>query len=291
MTGWSARKRTGSPDGGICSAPRKHPFAGQLTVAAALQRLTVQPYADPVALAADGVLLRRQQSPRLLVEPVAARPLGEPDLQPLGRRLGDGGEVGVGKSRDEVADGQPVAGRHRGGPQPAEHVGGARAEHGLDREATPHRDVGAQPGHRGPEPQHVSGSQPHRSVVGRAGASGTGGHDHHLVLRAQHQTTEGHLEGGSAGVVAEEPVGEAVRRPVTGARAADPDRGAADPALVLHRGQRTRLLDDQVPGHGSTATNRTRVSGESTAGGSRSRSNGGRSVRPISCQPPGDSRG
>src|SRR5690606_19897524 len=97
-------------------------------------------------------------------------------------------------------------------------------------------------------------------------------------------------------VVADERVGEAVGAAVAGARAADAERCMPVATEVLHRRQRSGV-DHAEPGESEVgrghdrSTNLTRAPGTSRAGGSRSRSNTLTRACPISCQPPGDSRG
>ena len=87
---------------------------------------------------------------------------------------------------------------------------------------------------------------------------------------------------------------KAERGLVVGTGPADADPGVPAPAEVLDEAERSGLAHPQ---RGSRrhpcppSTKRTRAPGRSSAGGSRSRSHIGASVVPISCQPPGDSRG
>ena len=64
---------------------------------------------------------------------------------------------------------------------------------------------------------------------------------------------------------------------------------AAGASGILQGGERSRGQDGERP-HGA-ATKRTHAPGRRRAGGSRSTSNRAASVRPISCQPPGELRG
>ena len=107
---------------------------------------------------------------------------------------------------------------------------------------------------------------------------------------ADPEAAEGDLEAGRALVVAHQPVAEGVAAPVGGPAVAHPEAGEPGPAAVLDRGERPGLEDLQHALH-RCSTNRTRAPGVSRAGGSRVMSQVTSSVCPMSCQPPGDSRG
>ena len=133
------------------------------------------------------------------------------------------------------------------------------------------------------------GNDPAAAAVDVQGCRGPGDRDEHGALGPKPQTTGGHLDHRSRRVVAHEPVRERGRIAVGGAGPGHPDRRPAHAAEVLDRGQRPRGEDGQHGG--STVRKRTRVPGRSRAGGSRSTSKRTASVRPTSCQPPGEARG
>src|SRR5690606_78287 len=103
------------------------------------------------------------------------------------------------------------------------------------------------------------------------------------------ETTHGDLERGGTLVVPDEPVAEAKRPTIERARATDPERSQTRPAEVLHRRQRAGAQHGQG-GH-DASRKRTTLPGVRRAGGEASAFQSGASVRPISCQPPGDDRG
>ena len=99
------------------------------------------------------------------------------------------------------------------------------------------------------------------------------------------------LIGGAVAGVGDQTVGQCVRATVGGTGAGDAQVREPGPAEVFDQGQRPGLQDLQGDGHGWTSRNCTHMPGTSSAGLSRSTSHSGAVVRPISCQPPGDSRG
>lgn len=127
------------------------------------------------------------------------------------------------------------------------------------------------------------------SPVDPDGAGGAGDGDDHVGVCAGGQAAEEALDGRGIRWVADEPVGEVVRPAVGGARVAHADVGPAGASGILQGGERSGGQDGERP-HGA-ATKRTHAPGRSRAGGSRSTSNRAASVRPISCQPPGELRG
>ena len=87
--------------------------------------------------------------------------------------------------------------------------------------------------------------------------------------------------------VAEQPPSEEVGRDVGGAGAADPHGEVAEPAEVLHEGQRPGLDDLDAAGHRGASTKRTVVPGMSSAGGCRSTSQSDDVGRPDELPPAG----
>ena len=130
-----------------------------------------------------------------------------------------------------------------------------------------------------------------RAPVRLGGRRCSGEAEDHVAEGPKSQAPERHLEGGGVDGVADEADAEEVRAYVCCARAPDPDGAVADPAEVLHEGQRSRLDDLDAADHRATSTNRTVVPGTRRAGGCRAASQSTMSVVPISCHPPGDSRG
>ncbi len=191
------------------------------------------------------------------------------------------------------------AGHQRSGAEPGHHVVAARPEDRGHVHPAAHRDVGPQPGRR--HPQAYDGPRGRRDDgegadlapvdADRGGGAGDAEPDRSgddLDLEA----AEGHLQGGGVLGVGQRPVRQAQGGPVGGTGAADADARDAAPAEVLDQAERSGPQHAEPPAHEPAAcTNRTAAPGRSRAGGSRSRSHICRSVVPISCQPPGDSRG
>ena len=80
----------------------------------------------------------------------------------------------------------------------------------------------------------------HRPAVGVTRGGCAGQADEQVAERPEAQAAEGHLEGGHAAGVADQPPPEEVGRDVGGSGATDPDGEVADPAEVLARGSAGR---------------------------------------------------
>lgn len=105
---------------------------------------------------------------------------------------------------------------------------------------------------------------------------------------ADRQSPVGHFEDRVAGRIADQSVSQREGRPVSGPSAADAQVRVTGAAEVLDRNLLMTAQNQKLP---HRATNRTRASGENSAGVSDSASHTGMSVWRMSCQPPGDSRG
>ena len=126
--------------------------------------------------------------------------------------------------------------------------------------------------------------------VGRCGCAGHG--DGQVPLGPDHKPAEGDLDGHRARIVADEQVGAGVGRTVGGPGAADPVRGMPAAAAVLQQGQRAGTQHGERHARPSfLSTKRTQRPGWIAAGGCAVSSHSVASVVPISCHPPGDSRG
>ena len=122
--------------------------------------------------------------------------------------------------------------------------------------------------------------------VDRPDAAGDG--EPVVGLGAQPQSAAEDLEHGRLGRVAQQRVQLTHGRPVERPGRADALGAEPRAAGVLHQRQGSGIDDEEA--HVAT-TKRTWAPGARSAGGSRSTSNITASVRPISCQPPGDDRG
>ena len=119
---------------------------------------------------------------------------------------------------------------------------------------------------------------------------------HHIAAGAHRQAAQGDFERGCGVRLGQQPGAEAKRIPVGSPRAADADRRKADSPEVLHQERAVPWpappARDQCSSPAPDAsTKRTTASGCNSAGGSRSMSKTTTSVRPISCQPPGEDSG
>ena len=150
---------------------------------------------------------------------------------------------------------------------------------------------------------------PDRGAVDVSGGGRAGQRHRAQPVRADDEAAEQHLDGrGALVVVGDEAVGQPQRRPVGSTRARHPDGRVPRTAEVLHDRERTHLPDLQPPLRGAggpvhLARFRRSVGGGVPShelhlrargqqrGGSRSGSHSTASVRPISCQPPGELRG
>jgi hypothetical protein len=210
-----------------------------------------------------------------------------------------GGLVDVGEGGSRRADGQHVAGAHRGRPDPGQRVRRARAEHRRDVDAATHGEVGAQARGRHPQGEHRAVGEvdeagvPDRAIVDAGWSRGAGQRDGEAAAGPHAQAAEQHLEGREVFVVPDEAGAQSVCRAVGGAGVADSDAGVAGSALVLDEHERAGFQDLESRDHrdASMSTKRTRVPGVSTAGGLRSGSQRTASVVPMSCHPPGEARG
>ncbi len=292
VTGWSARNSTTSPGPGTCSAPRTRPSLGSSPSRARSSVRTGQPHPDPVRVGPDHEGRAGEGGPRLVGEPVPPGTRRDPDADEPRRRRRDRRHLDVGSPRTGGPDRQHVAGTQRRRPEPGQDVGRARAQHRGDGDPAPDGEVGEEPGLRCPEPQRVAGAERERRVVGRPRAPGAGEREDHVGVGRHLEPAEHDLDRRGVGVVAGEAVAERPRRPVGGTRRRHAERRPARPTPILDGRPRPRR-DDGEPGHApaSTAWNRTRTPGRSSAGRSRSTSNRVRSVRPMSCHPPGELRG
>ncbi len=204
--------------------------------------------------------------------------------------------------RAGIADRQDVARRQRGRPEACECVPRAAAEHGLDREPAEHRDVRAQPGGGGTDPERVARGEHQDLVRGRSAdpavcpldldrAGGPGGGGDHVRVGAQRDGAEQGLQDGRIRTVADQPVGQCCGPPVGGTRRTESHVAEARPSQVLRGHAEADLQDGQRTHAAPASTNRTRVPAGARAGGSWSSDHIGTSVRPMSCQPPGETRG
>ena len=145
----------------------------------------------------------------------------------------------------------------------------------------------------GPHGQHGVGTDPaavHGHRARGAGHAEPCGAPVDLEL----EPTEGDLDRRRTLRVAQRAVGLAQGVPVGRTRPADADRGGTGATQVLDECQRAGATHAQAdPRHDCPpdSVNRTRAPARSSAGGSRSRSHMATCVVPISCHPPGDSRG
>lgn len=111
------------------------------------------------------------------------------------------------------------------------------------------------------------------------------------ALGTGNEAAGGDLEDGRRLWVADEPVGERACATIGGAAARDPEPREARTSEILHGSQRPRGEDGEGGGHDPTATNRTDNPGVNSAGSERDGSHRVASVLPMSCHPPGLTRG
>ena len=210
-------------------------------------------------------------------EPVVAWPWPDAKHRLVGRGSGDPLRRRGGLRPDR----QQVAGSERGRPEPGQQVGRAAAEHRFGVDPAAHADVGSRAGRQ----------RAHVDLVTRADVDGglvaARDGDQCRLVEAELRADQGRFEGGGGAVVADQPIPALERAGIDGPGRWHADVRPARAAEVLHRRQQSGL-DDLDHAH---ATNRTRSPGSRAAGRSRFGSKGSNDVRPISCQPPGPSRG
>ena len=214
---------------------------------------------------------RRRPSGRSNGASSGAAPVGRPDRQPPTRRE------------------RRWADSHRG-------VRAGAAQHKGLVEAAAHGEIRAQAGGRHTKAQEPAVRQVERRVerrgtvvhVQRSRCAGDA--DPHGPFGPDREAAQEHLQCRRTLGVAEQPVGQPERPSVGRAAAGHADGRVSGAAEILDESERTDRLDDER-GHLPTSTKRTRRPGVSSAGGSRSASHNRASLRPMSCQPPGDGRG
>lgn len=239
--------------GGHLDRAAHHPLAAQLTLARPLQRRALQPQADPVAVGRDRVRLTAQRDPRLVGEPVPARPVMQAHANLTGLRLGHRREVDAVHRVLVLAHRQLVTGLQGGRTEAGEHVGRARAQHGGDVDAPAQPEVGPHARDREPKLELLAGAQHERRQVGHARAVRAGRGQGEQSAGPQRESAHGHLEHGGVGAARDQPVGYRSRPAIRGPRAADAQRGGPD-VDGGHRGppdrQRCRSLRSRPPASG-----------------------------------------
>lgn len=261
----------------------QHRLARQLAAVCTLERPPIEADPDAVALAAHRPARADERLQRRRGEPVVAG--AETNRQYPRRRARRAGCAADRPARR--SDRQPIPRTQGRRPKPAERVGAARTEGGLDVDAATHREVAAQAVRGCAEPHDGAGGQGERDVPIRcARADGAGACDRRRAGEPNAEAAERDLERGRVVRVADQPVRQPERPTVEPARAGDTERGIARAAQILDGRQRARGEDLDHAGR-----NRTRVPGPSSAGGSRAASHSVASVRPSSRQPPGEARG
>lgn len=294
MVGEEQHRQTGRRD---LQRSGDRPLAGQFASAGVGKAGSVQPHPYPVDLAGHRERGGEEEVQRSGDEPVGARSGHRAQFEVPGGRRADGQDVQERRGGGRRADREEVAGFEGRGAEPGERVGGAGPEDGRDGDPAADGEVAAQPGGRRAHPQLGAvrdvddrvgrlGTAVHQE---RGGCAGDGGE--HPAAAADAQAAERDLDRGVALGVAEQPVGEAERARVRGARHPHAERRATRAAQVLDCSQRPCRDNVQPSLHGSRWTKRTRTPGRRRAGGSRSRSQRTASVRPMSRHPPGDSTG
>ena len=194
------------------------------------------------ALRGEAIVLRSQHHRQLGLGPVAGHAIRVQAVRPR---------------RPHRAQRQLVALAERAAleaPQPAAHVGRARAQHRRRLDAAGDRQVSADPAAGGSKAQHVPRAHPQALPGGRRRPVQSGRHvgagdrDQALVRELHARPDEGELEPRRGIGIADQAVGEEEGLAVHGARSGDPYAKVARPAQVLDGGERTRVLDDQ-PAH------------------------------------------
>ena len=125
-----------------------HALARQLIGAGPLERLTFEPHAHAVDVAGHLVGLAHERGPRRIGEPVPPRPGHHQHAEVTRLWVGHRRDVDARRRELRGSDREHITGRDGDGPETGQHVGGAGAEHRVDREPTAHSDVGAKPTRR-----------------------------------------------------------------------------------------------------------------------------------------------
>ncbi len=112
-------------------------LAGQLVAPGPRERLALEPQSHAVAVAGHRPGLLDQGLPRLVGEPVPARPGGHQHRHVPGLGVGHGRQVDAGHRERRRADGEHVARRQRLRPEPAQRVRRARARGPVRRRSRP----------------------------------------------------------------------------------------------------------------------------------------------------------
>ena len=126
---------------------------------------------------------------------------------------------------------------------------------------------------------------------------GPGDGEHTIALDLQAWPAQRDFQAGGIGRISNQRVGNAQRHRIHRARAADANRCMPVATEILNAGQQARREDANTHrdscanSSGSIVRNRTACPGDNNAGCARAASNSVNGVRPISCQPPGSSRG
>ena len=263
------------------------------------QRRAVEPQADPVAVAGD----RRRAASRAAssapsVNQSSRGPGARRSDQVAGRRLRHRREVDAGHAGRSGADGEHGPAAAAGRAEPGEQVGRPGPEDRRRRRTRrgPRGSVRSPPAGT-PSSQLVAGRRERRVGALWAGepspGRGAGDHDHARRRRARSRSPPRVISstGGVLGV-ADQPVRQPARRPGPPRRSGPtPEVRVPGPAerpapWSAARGQhRHRAVTAPA------STNRTRVAGPQQRGRVAGRGRTLASVRPISCQPPGESRG
>ena len=273
-------------------APRSRPSDGSSSVILPVQLRSFEPHADPIPVRGGRPFLSQQEIPGLVGEPVPTRAGSQVD-EPMGR-IGRR-EIDVGKGPARPTELESLAGPQRLRAESGQRVGRTAAEGPGDLDPTADGQIVAQADRRRLNGQSITGPQREgavrrrrRGVDQQLGRRSGDGHPAQRLHR-DHQTAEGRFDGRGVLTVADQPVGEVVCGAVGGTRRRDAQMGQAGPPEILHGRQRTGLLDDDHDR--PDGAKRICMPGCRRAGGSRSRSHNGASVRPISCQPPGPDLG
>jgi hypothetical protein len=224
------------PVGRDLDTAQDHPLARQLLVPAPADRLALEAQPDAVGLAAHDVRRAGECLHRIGLEPVLART--EPQPQLAGRpwcahRLDRNGRM------LRLSDRQHVALGHRLGSEPGQQVGRPRSQDGLDIDTTRDGQVGPEPlGHRTQFHQrprrHRHGVAPLLPTAPDGDRdAGTGDRNRGRRAGAEGQLPAEALQGRRRLVVADQPVGQPVRRGVESAGVRDAEVGMPRAPQVL----------------------------------------------------------
>lgn len=182
-------------------------------------------------------------------------------------------------------------------------IGAARAHHLGHIDAAGHAEIRTHPALRHAQCQHLpalhgdGAPSMHRCAVERGAAIGARQRDQAIGVEAQRGVAQRELDARRIAAVANQAVAHIQRQRIQRARRAHAKTAIAGAAQVLHGRQHAGPHDlDHGLGfrtHARTfeATKRMRSPGASSVGGLRCGMKSAASVRPSSCQPPGDAAG